>query len=49
MGDVIMPPVVITIDGYTLRRVHGGYTDGDLTWTHTQVARALLTGEVVPA
>ena len=48
MSDIIMPEAVITLDGYTLRRVHGGYTDGDWIWTHAQIARAMLTGEVVP-
>ena len=48
MSDVLMPKTVITLDGYTLHRMARGYTDGDLTYTHEQIAAALLTGEVVP-
>lgn len=43
-----MPEAVISLDGYEFKRTPGGYTDGDLTYTHAQILRALLTGEVVP-
>ena len=44
-----IPTTVLTSDGYVLHWSAEGYTDGDLTWTHKQIAAALLTGEVVPA
>jgi hypothetical protein len=48
MSDIEMPAAVMTIDGYLLTRTAGGYTDGDLTWSHSQAVRALMTGEVTP-